>query len=31
MLDGKHRVAAALLDGHTEIEAVTVYGLNRRR
>ena len=31
VLDGKHRVAAALLDGHTEIEAVTVYGLIRRR
>ena len=31
VLDGKHRVAAALLDGHTEIDAVTVYGLNRRR
>ena len=31
VLDGKHRVAAALLDGRTEIEAVTVHGLNRRR
>ena len=31
VLDGKQRVAAALLDGHTEIEAVTVYGLIRRR